>query len=75
MMVKLGRPLGITNRPFIHAEIDAIIRCRNLDRAHRIFVSRYNRQGEPADACPCEICRSGIDKTPIKIIEYTVTGS
>ena len=72
MMIKLGRPLGITNRPFIHAEIDAIIRCKNIDRAYKIFVARYNKLSQPMLAKPCEICMSGIRQTNIKIVEWTM---
>ena len=57
---------------FLHAEIDAIVRCRDLSRAHKIFVARYERNGSPRIAKPCPICQSAIEAAGIKIVEWTV---
>jgi tRNA(Arg) A34 adenosine deaminase TadA len=65
--IKVGEPHKI----FIHAEVSAIIRCPDISRAHRILITRYDRQGRPALARPCAICASAIAATPIRIIEHT----
>ena len=62
-----GEPYKI----FLHAEIDAIIRCQDLSRAHRLVVFRYHEDGSPAKASPCNICAGAIAKTNIKFIEHT----
>lgn len=65
---KVGKPENIV----LHAEIDAIIRCRNLDKAYRIFVSRINKSGDTRLAKPCAICMSAIGQTKIQKIEWTI---
>lgn len=65
---KCGKPDAI----FLHAEIHAMIKCQDLSRAHRIFVSRYDMGGRPRMAKPCPICESAIEAAGIKIIEWTV---
>ena len=65
--LKTGQPF----RQFLHAEIHAIVRCRDLTRAHSIFVSRWDAKGNPVLAKPCVICQSAIEAAGIKIVEYT----
>lgn len=64
---RAGEPYKV----FLHAEVHAITRCKDLSKAHRISIFRYLEDGSPADACPCGICRDAIAATPIKIIEHT----
>jgi tRNA(Arg) A34 adenosine deaminase TadA len=65
---KAGKPESI----YLHAEIHAIIKCRSLNKAHKIFISRYDKNGKPRLAKPCPICQNAIKEAGIKIIEYTV---
>lgn len=64
---RVGTPYKI----YLHAEIDSILKCRNLSKAHKIFVSRYNKQGKPMLAKPCPICMLAIQEAGIKHIEWT----
>jgi tRNA(Arg) A34 adenosine deaminase TadA len=64
--------VGLPERIFLHAEIHAIVRCRNLEQAHRIFISRWNESGKSLLAKPCRICDSAIKAAGIKIVEYTL---
>lgn len=64
---KAGQP----EKQFLHAEIHAIVRCRDLSKAHRIFVSRWGNDGQPRLAKPCPICMSAIRAAGIEIIEHT----
>lgn len=59
------------DRIFLHAEIAAIVKCRNLASAHKIFVSRWYKNGETANAEPCEVCMSAIKASNIKVIQHT----
>lgn len=52
-------------------EFAAITKCRNLKKAHRIVITRYNRQGEPVNAKPCPVCTELIRISGIKFIEWT----
>ena len=63
--------VGMPEKQFLHAEISAIIRCKDLSKAHKILVTRYNKQGEPVLAKPCPICQSAILAANIKYTEHT----
>ncbi len=56
---------------FLHAEVAAILKCRDLSKAHRILVTRVGRSGRLLLAKPCKICQSAIDAAGIKIIEHS----
>jgi len=64
---KVGEPM----RNFLHAEINAIVRCKDIDSAHRIQIFRYGKDGIQRLAKPCPICMSAIEATRIKVIEFT----
>lgn len=69
---KLADKVGFPHKIYIHAEIHAILKCRNINKAHSIFISRYDFKGNPKNAKPCEICQEAIKLAKIKHIEYTV---
>ena len=71
---RLARKAGMPHHIYLHAEIAAIIRCKDLDKAHTILVSRFNKKGAPMLAKPCPICMDAIQQAGIKHIEYTVGG-
>ena len=62
---------GSPEKQYLHAEVAAIIRCRDLSKAHRIVVARFNRAGEPVLAKPCSICETAIRAAGIQIVEHT----
>jgi tRNA(Arg) A34 adenosine deaminase TadA len=63
--------VGLPHKIFLHAEIHAIVKCKNLEKAHKIVVFRYDEKGNPRSAKPCPICEKAIKETSIKIIEHT----
>lgn len=70
---KHAQKVGNPERIYLHAEIAAIAKCRSLNKAHRILITRFGAGGEPRLARPCEICMSAIKATKkIKVIDYTV---
>lgn len=71
-MARLSKAVREPYKIWLHAEVDAIIKCRHLDKAHRIQIFRHDSQGNLKLAKPCEICLSAIHATDIKIIEYSV---
>lgn len=71
LQAKYAQMVGQPEKQFLHAEIHAITKCRDLRKAHRIFISRYNKQGEPVLAKPCPVCITAIKKSGIKHVEYT----
>ena len=66
-----GAKVGIFKKEVMHAECAAIVKVRDLSKAYRIAVFRYNANGEPLIAKPCPICQSMIDEAGIKIVEWT----
>jgi tRNA(Arg) A34 adenosine deaminase TadA len=57
---------------YLHAEIAAIIKLKEkADDAYKIFIERYNTNGQPLLAKPCEICEIALEMAGITVIEYT----
>lgn len=73
-MAKHAKQFNV-HKLFLHAEVDAILRCmrmRQIHRAYKLVVERYNADGSPGYCKPCEICDSVIrTMTNIKIVEHT----
>lgn len=63
--------VGLRDKVFLHAEVHAIVKCRDISLAHTISVFRYNKAGQPVKAAPCQVCMSAISHTPIKHIQHT----
>jgi deoxycytidylate deaminase len=66
-----ARRAGEPYKVYLHAEIDAIVKCRDLSRAHKLVVFRFTEDGSPARAGPCKICQSAIKAAGIKYVEHT----
>ena len=66
-----GKGYSAYGYAYLHCEIDAINRCKNLDKAYKIRVTRVRRDGSYGMACPCKACAIAISHTPIKVIEHT----
>lgn len=63
--------VGLHYKQFLHAEVHAIVKCRDLSKAYRIFVSREGKNGDLILAKPCPVCMSAINAAGIEIIEHT----
>jgi deoxycytidylate deaminase len=63
--------VGLPEKIFLHAEIDAIIRCKDLTKAHSIHIFRTGKSGSYLLAKPCPACANAISKTPIKQVMHT----
>jgi tRNA(Arg) A34 adenosine deaminase TadA len=68
---KMANKCGLPEKQYLHAEISAIIKCRDLKKAFRILVTRLNKHGEPALAKPCPVCQSAIIASGIRNVEHT----
>lgn len=71
LQAKYAKQVGEPYKQVLHAEIHAITRCANLDKAYKIAVFRFKEDGTPAMAKPCKICAQAIAATNIKIVEHT----
>ena len=70
-MAEFAAKMGEPYKQFIHAEIDAIIRCKDLTKAYKISVFRIMKDGSYGMAKPCNICSHAIKESGIKVIEHT----
>lgn len=70
-MAQLSAKLDMPYKIYLHAEVDAILKCNDLSKAHRILVTRVGRSGKLLLANPCKICQSAILAAGIKIIEHS----
>ena len=71
VMARHANKVGLPEKIYLHAEAHSIIKCRNLKKAYKIAVFRYNNQGLPVNAKPCLICMQIIKEANIKNIEWT----
>jgi tRNA(Arg) A34 adenosine deaminase TadA len=71
LQAKHAKKVGLPDKQFMHAEIHAISKCKDLQKAHRIVVYRYGKRGQPLLAKPCLICQSAIESVGIEVVEWT----
>ena len=71
LQAKYAEMVGLDTKIYLHSEIDAIVKCKHLDKAYRIFVARFGKDGRPLPASPCPICLEAIKHTNIEVIEHT----
>lgn len=71
-MAKLSKKHNDPEKIYIHAEIAAIIKCKDLKKAHTITVIRVNSLGQLRLAKPCPMCMEAIEIAGIKNINYSV---
>lgn len=70
LMARESAKHGEPYKVFLHAEIDAIVRCKDMSKASRIVVMRFDAHGLPVNAKPCRICQ-GLLSTYNLRIEHT----
>lgn len=63
--------VGLPQKVFLHAEIHAIVKCKDLSKAYSIMITRFDKQGNPKNAKPCPVCMSAIKASGIKEIMHT----
>jgi len=71
LQARYANKVGLSKKVFLHAEIDAIIKCKDISKAFRILIVRTLANGATGCAKPCPICVEGIKQTPIKRIEHS----
>ena len=65
--VEAGKPDAI----FLHAEIDALRKCKDWSTIRKIKIERYDTKGHPRLAKPCKVCEHAIKSIGIPEVEYT----
>lgn len=67
-----AKQVGEHHKIFLHAEIDAIVKCRDIELAHKILITRFDVRNTPKLAKPCKVCEEALRHTKIKHVEYTI---
>jgi deoxycytidylate deaminase len=62
---------GLPEKIYLHAEIDAIVKCKDISKAHSIHIFRKGKSREYLLAKPCPVCVTAINNTPIKKVYHT----
>ena len=70
-MAKMAMACGEDKKIFLHAEIAAIVKCRELKKADSIYIHRIRNNGDIELANPCKICKGanrllGLKINPVK---------
>lgn len=67
-----AKRVGLDKKVYLHAEINAIIKCRIPEKAYRMVVIRTMANGTLGCAKPCAICTAAIAAFfPSLIVEHT----
>jgi len=56
---KYAEQAGEPHKEYLHAEVAAIVKCKDLSKAYKISIFRFNSEGKPGLAKPCSICEGG----------------
>lgn len=72
LQAKAAAAVGEPYKVFLHAEISALVRLSDTDRqrAYKMVVMRYNKEGKPMNAKPCKVCQRVLQSFNI-IVEHT----
>lgn len=69
VQAKWARRAGLEPKQYLHAEIAALVRCRQ--EADTIVVARVNGQGHLRTAKPCPICAMALKEAGVSKVWYT----
>ena len=72
IQAKFADSCGQPTRIFLHAEIAALLKLRPHDKPYKISVSRFYKDGRPANAKPCAVCEAAIKHWKISRVEHTI---
>lgn len=71
LQAKLAAKVNLSSKVFLHAEVDALVRCKDWTKAHKIVVIRIGKNGQPINAKPCPICQEALRLANITIVEHS----
>lgn len=71
LQAKYAQEVGLEEKIFLHAEVDALVKLKDWKRAHKIVITRFGKTGEPLLAKPCKVCEHAIRLAGIEHIEHT----
>jgi len=69
LQAKFAERVGLSEKIFLHAEISALVKCR--EECDTIVVARVNSQDKLRNAKPCKICSLALKEAGIQKIHYS----
>jgi tRNA(Arg) A34 adenosine deaminase TadA len=64
----LAKLVGMPDRIYLHAEIDALVRAGGP--VHTMVVTRVGKSGAPLPSRPCAICRRALSRAGVRRVYY-----
>src|SRR4030066_470987 len=74
MQKKFAIKSGQAFREFLHAEIQALVRCVGDIDPHTLYVARITQAGRIGMSKPCPVCEMALREAGIKKVIYTNSG-
>jgi tRNA(Arg) A34 adenosine deaminase TadA len=62
---------GMPEKIYLHAEIDAIVKCRDISKAYSIHIFRKGKSSKWLLSKPCPVCQTALNQTPIQKVYHT----
>lgn len=69
LQAKFADRVGLSEKIFLHAEISALVKCR--EECDTIVVARVNSQNKLRNAKPCPICALALKEAGIDKVHYS----
>ena len=69
LQAKFAERVGLSEKIFLHAEISALVKCR--EECDTIVVARVNSQNKLRNAKPCPICALALKEAGIDKVHYS----
>lgn len=71
LMASLSEQMGEPYKIYLHAEVAAIVRCKDLSKAYSMEIYRVDKRGNYRLAKPCPICQAAIREAGIKHVWFS----
>lgn len=70
-MAKCSKAVGEPEKIYLHAEVAALVKLKDWTKAHKIVITRFTKDGKPANAMPCKACQHALKLAGITNIMHT----
>ena len=72
IQARFANNVGEPSRIYLHAEIAALIKLHHHAKPYKIAITRFTKDGKPANAAPCRVCQAALKHWGLSVIEHTV---
>lgn len=70
-MAKCSKAVGEPEKIYLHAEVAALVRLKDWSKAYKMVITRYTKDGRPANAQPCRACQHALRLAGINKVVHT----